>query len=468
MLELNKKEKGNVNFIILMLVLYSIVALGITFYLISIKNDKKDLQSSKKIENNQESFKGTSPDYSKIERISLTDKYYINNIKIENKQEYSGDIVGYNEDTPLYKVSINYPEISGLNDKKIEQKINTEIKNQIKNLRNNDEFTEKEIDSTYISADVMGNFADVLSISIYKSNFLKNNDVTFKYIGLNFRLDTGEKLDFKDLFTEDASIKNIVSQSAYKSLAIQYVSKQEDFDMYRNMEEIDYSEVENKVYKFMNRYNQNSEFEYYFNESLIYVYQKNDFITIDMVDFYKYINIYNLVKTNRSLYNSGNKEKINYIFGIPLFENYEYFDKISNNIFLSIYNGYKNYNDETYNEMYTEYMKNYNKYKDKIVSSIKDYETGNENATIYNINYIDVDKEEENSLLRIHAEKIEVEDLEEIEEIYSKASRSKTDGETISFYGLHEEYKVYNVQISEDISGELDINQEEIVSQEDV
>ena len=179
MLELNKKEKGNINFIILVLVLYSIIALGVTFYLISIKNNKKDLSVNIKQEDIKENIKETL-DYSKIERISLTDKYYINNIKIENKEEYAGDIISYSEDIPQYKVSITYPEISGLSNKKIEEKINTEIKNQIEILKDNAEILDSEINNMYISGDVMANFADVLSISIYKSNFLKNNDVTFK------------------------------------------------------------------------------------------------------------------------------------------------------------------------------------------------------------------------------------------------------------------------------------------------
>ena len=466
MLELNKKEKGNINFIILVLVLYSIIALGVTFYLISIKNNKKDLSVNIKQEDIKENIKETL-DYSKIERISLTDKYYINNIKIENKEEYAGDIISYSEDIPQYKVSITYPEISGLSNKKIEEKINTEIKNQIEILKDNAEILDSEINNMYISGDVMANFADVLSISIYKSNFLKNNDVTFKYIGLNFRLDTGEKLEFKDLFTEDASVKSIIARAAYKSLAFQYAVEQEDFDMYRNMDEFDYSEVENCVYKFMNSYNQNSHIEYYFNEALIYLYQNDSFITVDMIDFYEYINIYNIVKQNRSLYSNGNKEKINYVFGMPLFENYEYFDKISDNIFLSIYNGYKSSEDTTYNEMYTEYIKNYDKYKNRIVSSIKDYERENKNAVIYNIKYIDVNSEE-NHLLRAVAEKIEIDDLDKnLDEIYAKASRG--DGmDGISFYNLNEEYKTYNVSINEKETGELEIIEESIVSYSDI
>ena len=152
---------------------------------------------------------------------------------------------------------------------------------------------------------------------------------------------------------------------------------------------------------------------------------------------------------------------------MPLFENYEYFDKISDNIFLSIYNGYKSSEDTTYNEMYTEYIKNYDKYKNRIVSSIKDYERENKNAVIYNIKYIDVNSEE-NHLLRAVAEKIEIDDLDKnLDEIYAKASRG--DGmDGISFYNLNEEYKTYNVSINEKETGELEIIEEEIVSYSDI
>lgn len=466
MLELNKKEKGNVNYIIVILVLYSIISLGVTFYLISARNSKNDISNSIRIEESKTDEK--IPDYSKIKRVSLIDKYYKNNIKIEDKDEYSGGIINYSNDTPRYKVSIRYPKISGLKNEKVEEKINTEIKNYIENLKDNSEMTDSKIENIYISADVMANFSDVLSISFYKVNFLKDNNIDSKYLGLNFRLDTGEILEFEDLFTEDASMKSIISQSAYKYLAFEYATKDEEFDMFKDMNEFDYSKVENNVYRLMNEYNQNPNIEFYFNESKIYVYIQEKIIPIDMIDFYKYINIYNLVESHKSLYSDGNREKINYIFGMALFENYEYFDKISNNIFLGVYNGYKDAEGGTYNETYTEYMKNYNEYKDKIIDAIKDYERENEKASIYNINYIDVNDEE---LLRIVAEKIEVDDLDEqIDEVYAKASRGNgRDGiDSISFYELHNEYKVYNIQINEDISGKLDITQEEIVSDEDV
>lgn len=470
MLELNKKEKGNVNYAILILVLYSILALGVTFYLISVKNNKKDISSNIKIEENITNENKKTPDYSKIKRVSLTDKYYINNLKIENKSEYAGDIVNYSNGTPQYKVSINYPEISGLKDIKVQEKINNDIKNKIEELKDNLEIKDSEINNIYISADVMGNFSDVLSISFYKANFLENNDVKSKHTGLSFRLDTGEKLEFEDLFTEDASLKSIMSQSAYKKLAYEYATEAEGFDMFRDMNEFDYSELENRVYKFMNLYNQNPDIEFYFSETSIYAYFQDKLITIDMIDFDKYINIYNLVNSNKSLYTNQNKEKINYIFGTAIFEKYEYFDKISDNVFLGIFNDYKNPNDETYNELYTEYMKTYNQYKDKIIDAIKDYEKENEKSVIYDISYLYIDKYNDN-LLSISADKIEIDDLDsQVDEVYAKASRKSTlDGSgAISFYELHDEYKTYNVKISEDENGILDISQEEIVSSDDV
>ena len=466
MLELNKKENGNVNYIILILVLYGIISIGVTFYLISVKNNKNDILSDVEIEENQTNE--INYDYSKIKRVSLTDKYYINNIKIENKDEYSGGIINYNGDTPQYKVSIRYPEISGLKNKKIEEKINTEIKNYVEELKDNSEMIDPEIENIYISADIMANFSNVLSISFYKVNFLKDNNIDSRYLGLNFRLDTGEILEFKDLFTEDASMKSIISQSAYKYLAFEYATEAEEFDMFKDMNEFDYSKVENNVYKLMNAYNQNPDIEFYFNESKIYVYIQEKIISIDMINFDRYINIYNLVEPRESLYSDGNRKKVNYIFGMAIFENYEYFDKISNNIFLGIYNGYKDAENTTYNETYTEYMKNYNEYKDKIIDAIKDYEMENEKSSIYNIDYIDVNDEAEYKQLRVFAEKIEVDDLDkEIDEVYAKGSRGNA-MDLISFYELHNEYRVYNVQINEDINGELNVTQEEILSDEDV
>ncbi len=115
-------------------------------------------------------------------------------------------------------------------------------------------------------------------------------------------------------------------------------------------------------------------------------------------------------------------------------------------------------------------MKTYNQYKDKIIDVIKDYEKENEKSVIYDISYLYIDKYNDN-LLSISADKIEIDDLDsQVDEVYAKASRKSTlDGSgAISFYELHDEYKTYNVKISEDENGILDISQEEIVSSDDV
>ena len=116
---------------------------------------------------------------------------------------------------------VTFPEISGLKNKQIQNKINSEIENVLDELINKNEINDKQIESIFISANVDGNFSDVISVSIYKTIYFSEEKYEFTENGVSFRLDTGEKIKFSDLFTEDASIKNIISQSAYDNFSFE-------------------------------------------------------------------------------------------------------------------------------------------------------------------------------------------------------------------------------------------------------
>ena len=447
MSESNKKKS---NKIWLFLLIYTVLAVCVTFYLINRNSNNKSLELGEKeeIENHENNI-----DFSNIQRIKLTDKYYKNNIEIKEKYKYLGDIIGYDEyeNKPRYKVMVTFPEISGLKNKQIQNKINTEIENVLDELINKNEINDKQIESIFISANVDGNFSDVISVSIYKTIYFSEEKYEFTENGVSFRLDTGEKIKFSDLFTEDASIKNIISQSAYDNFSFEYGIYNNTDTLEGNMDDIDYSKMENDVYKIVYNYNKNPEIDFYFSYNSIIAIINNKMITIEMSKFYEYIDIYNLVFTKESLYENGDKEKINYVFGMPVFEGYQHFEKIDNNTFLGIYNPSLSYieNDEIYDEQYEETRKVIEKYKDKLISEIKTKEKNNKKAQIYNIHYIYTD---ENNNLTASGEKIEVDSKEfdeKIDEVYARASREKSGEAIVYFGGLYDEYDVYNIEISE-------------------
>ena len=124
MSESNKKKS---NKIWLFLLIYTVLAVCVTFYLINRNSNNKSLELGEKeeIENHENNI-----DFSNIQRIKLTDKYYKNKKEIKEKYKYLGDIIGYDEyeNKPRYKVMVTFPEISGLKNKQIQNKIKQSYK----------------------------------------------------------------------------------------------------------------------------------------------------------------------------------------------------------------------------------------------------------------------------------------------------------------------------------------------------
>ncbi len=135
--------------------------------------------------------------------IDLSGTYSENDLEIK---EETLKINGYNEDIPLV-------QISGLKNKKIEDKINKELK-QTTNDYVNEWLKNKKghENNIYFDSRAEANFANVLSVKI---SFW--GDSTDDFIGLNYNLVTGEKIEFSDLFNKNESLEAIVRQIFYKS-----------------------------------------------------------------------------------------------------------------------------------------------------------------------------------------------------------------------------------------------------------
>ena len=261
-----------------------------------------------------------------IERdeVELTDKAYINGIVEERKKESYGEQVDYYEynDEAVLKYEIEYPEISGLKDKKVEEKINKVIKDKVEevNEKRMPELDNTDIERMSIRAIITGNFSDVLSIELEDyvnyADTSENYTYEYKIYGLNFSLVTGEELKFKDLFWEDASIKTILSQAIYKEMAWDFGFDrgfEDDWDW--SMDSIDYSKIESRMYNFMDKFNKNPDIDFYFSSSLIFIpYNNEHTYSINMADFYKDIAIYTKYKSDTNIYESDTKPEDFYVF----------------------------------------------------------------------------------------------------------------------------------------------------------
>ena len=171
----------------------------------------------------------------------------------------------------------------------------------------------------------------------------------FENIQLNYRLDTGEKIKFEELFIDSANIKSILSQSVYislvRELAQEEILKGDMMDV--NMKSKNYGYIEDETFKVLSLYNKNGISDFTFSVRSINFTIKGykTYFEIVMPDFYSDIAIYNRFKSTKSLYensNIGNKDLL--VFMSSYRGDYSIFEEYSDNMFVDVFFfGYKDY-----------------------------------------------------------------------------------------------------------------------------
>lgn len=308
-------KKHSTRNMIIFLILFTIICVGITIFLILKSNNAKSIQDITNIVSetiNKDSENVISDDELGLQ--SLKETYKKNDLKIRNVKFTDGK----KNSEGAYQLEGNYIEIDGLKDKEIQQKINENIKNKITTW-----YTQEDLKGTVqidIDTNCTANFANVLSIEAYKNS---SNNTNVDYIGINIDLSTGNEIKFKELFTQNAGIKNILSKSVYDSLIIDATaggdadnisdepvfSKNGEEDAFYSESQSDkkerekkYSEIEDKVFRILSYYNSGNELEFSFSPRCIYVYKDNTRIKINMKKYFNQIAIYNKFKNNSDIY----------------------------------------------------------------------------------------------------------------------------------------------------------------------
>jgi len=196
---------------IIFIILFAIIAIVITSGLIAIKKNEIvteneiNFSGDKKviIDSNQKQEEKT---------IDLYGTYRENDLLIESK---SFLFDGFDE-------YINISQISGLKDKKVEQKINRSIKEKFSKeiepiLQRNDISNFNSYPNAYRTA----NFSNVISINLY-GNYQINEEYYYYDIGLNYNLINGEELKLEDIFREGEDLTTIARIAMYKYVAQAY------------------------------------------------------------------------------------------------------------------------------------------------------------------------------------------------------------------------------------------------------
>ena len=219
-------------------------------------------------------------------------------------------------DNPI-AVDWNVGTISGLKDKAVEKKINTEINKDRVSNGNSWGIT---------------NVSDILCVAHQDSNYK-----IVKYS--NFRLDTGERLKFEDIFTKDADITQFLVTGIYRTLIHDMCPYDQRFAG-KNCSEtdtakFDYTAIEEETFRLVNYYKMNGIKEFGIERGYIYFQIENDtWFKTYIGDHYQDVALYNRFKSKTSLYEKpiDNKNCSN-VFGR---QSCSALKKINDNVYVDI------------------------------------------------------------------------------------------------------------------------------------
>ena len=328
--------------LIIILIVFTLITVGSTWILIKMKTDNTSNLTSvtNTMQNTEigetelilmptETFaeKPTATiQKNKEKTIDLNAIYIGNNIDIETLK--------YDTEDPYRKMEI--PQIKGLKNKSIEEQINKSIKN-------------KCMESESLYNRVCANFSNVLSI---------NN-------GCNYNFANGKELEFEDLFTKDADLKNIVRLAIYRGL----VEKQRDeIDHYENRisqsepyydetdqtwyvdilyrdDEGNYTKTDRKEYaipmseyeieKIVNKFLKSPNKKFYFTSNELVITINDKEYRVYFVDIADEVTIYDKYAVNKSLYEKESKPS-SFIACTATKTEYEWTQYESDNFFYSV------------------------------------------------------------------------------------------------------------------------------------
>ncbi len=375
----NIKKKLSNEMLFWILFVFTLIMIITTVTLIYLENHNKDTYSGAK--NLALTVKLTDTYHENP--LNIAAYYYLDGVIKTEDEYYHGE---YN--LKEYNKQYRYVQIKGLKNKEIENKINNEIMQKVLSLDSNN--------YKQITAYVYANFANILSVYVSGTK-----DETVSQEKFNYRLDTGEKIKFEDLFTSKEDAKIVLSQAIYNQLAKDYVIKEEN---YGDISKEDYSIIEMQAFEIMNDYNNNAKIEFCITPERILAEINNRNVEINMIDFYQYIAIYKRYLTKQDLYESNNQNYEMFVFSEKDFEDcfYSKLEEVEKNLFVEIdlYNYAENEKEEIEKIMKENMEKVLEKVKQKAnISKDEAYYLYYSDTTSYSVDEIDANNPDDVSLI---------------------------------------------------------------------
>lgn len=273
---------------IIFVLIFSIICIIITSLLIVYQNiDIEEKSEEIVLETSKENI-GKD-----ISGIDLKGTYNQNDLIIEEKS------------ITQEKIEIRYLQIRGLKDKAVQDKINTEIQQIALNCYKEEIKDLNEVININVSMWEASNFANTISFELsYVAKIDDDDDGFYQgYKGINYDLNTGNKITFDKIFTSDVPIENVLRQGTYYTL----LGNRTEDSLAGDLIISHYENIEDEVAEFMNLYKKGKIKEFSYTPLHVNLYYKdNQIITLNMKDFAEYIAIYNRYLTEESLYETDN------------------------------------------------------------------------------------------------------------------------------------------------------------------
>ncbi len=220
---------------IVIVVLFAILAITFTAAMINVKkleqlstNPTSNTSPTNKPVNTLEpiSTKSQKDNKPKEKTVDLYSTYNENDLVIKEETiNHSNDKVN----------EFIIPQISGLKNKAVEEKVNNDIKERANKIID-EKFASMPIDTMDVSYSKYdgASFSNVISICLIVS-YTTNGAICTDYVGLNYELVNGNRLLAEDLFTQDTSIEDLLRICCYRisaeeKLQNEYITEMDYFD----------------------------------------------------------------------------------------------------------------------------------------------------------------------------------------------------------------------------------------------
>jgi len=261
----------------------------------------------------------------------------------------------------------NQGVLFGLKDKAVEKSITAAI--------------QKELTSNKVSIET--NYNNVISVGYSELN----NPIILKF--LTFRLDTGEKLKFEELFTSNANIVQFLSLGIYETLVWQACDNNMSiggrYCDEKATSDIDYVAIEEESFRLINYYKTNGISEFGISQGYIYFSIDSKWYKTFIGDQYKDIAVYNRFNSNKAIYEkSVNNRRVSTVFGRTVWTGV-----YSSSLFESLENGDIYYRHEKLKDnLYVEIIEmslddNTRKNMESVIVNVKDKASNNSEKAYY-------------------------------------------------------------------------------------